>query len=209
MAVKLFLIFIIKSLYKNKILSLCQLNFKKHTMKKIATILLLAISIFGFSQIGTRVSTPIGDSGFTFGGSAGLGGSFGNGGGTTVYITPRVGYKITNNFEAGLAGNFSLNSSQYISSTIFGVGPFANYYFGRSVYLTSQFQQYFVNSKDKTSNQTYTTNESALNLGGGYMQNLGNGIYMQFGATYNVLYDPKTSIFNGGFVPNVGIVVGL
>ncbi len=90
-----------------------------------------------------------------------------------------------------------------------GIGPFANYYFGRSFYASGLFQHYFVNMKDKTFNGTANVNENALYLGGGYMQRLGERTYMQIGAMYNVLYNSNTSIFGGGFVPNVGIVYGL
>lgn len=178
-------------------------------MKKF---LLLAILSIGFSlhaQIGTSTNFNNAESKWTFGGSAGLGGSFGGNGGTTIYLTPKVGYKITNDFEAGLAGNFSWNSSKYYSSTILGVGPFANYYIGRSFYLSSLFQQYFINTKDKLYNETYSADEAALYLGAGYMQNVGNGIYMQFGVMYNVLYKDQTSVFSSGLVPSVGVVVGL
>lgn len=102
-----------------------------------------------------------------------------------------------------------MNSSKYYSSTILGVGPFANYYIGRSFYLSSLFQQYFINTKDKLYNETYSAEEAALYLGAGYMQNVGNGIYMQFGVMYNVLYKDQTSVFSSGLVPSVGVVVGL
>ncbi|MGZ5263280.1 MAG: hypothetical protein ACXWCF_05770, partial [Kaistella sp.] len=63
----------------------------------------LILSIFlmtaaGFSaQIGTATSVSSPDSKWTFGGYAGLGGAFGNGGGVSVYVSPRVGYKVTEN----------------------------------------------------------------------------------------------------------------
>ena len=175
-------------------------------MKILITSLLLATG-FAFAQIGTQLGGE--NSKWTFGGSAGLGGSFGSGGGTTVYLTPKVGYKLTNDFEAGLAGNFSWQNSDYFSSTIVGVGPFANYYIGRSFYLSSLFQQYFINTKDKYYDDKYSSDEAALFLGAGYMQNLGSGVYMQLGVMYNVLYDDQKSVFSSGLVPNVGIVVGL
>lgn len=177
-------------------------------MKILLTALFL-VSSFAFAQIGTSTQFDGKTNKWTFGGSAGFGGSFGNGSGATVYITPKVGYKITNDFETGLAGNFSWNNSEYFSSTILGIGPYANYYFGRSFYISSLFQEYFIHTKDKFYKETYSTNEAALYLGAGYMQNIGNGIYMQFGVMYNVLYDNETSIFSSGFVPNVGVVVGL
>lgn len=181
-------------------------------MKKL--LFLIAISLFttGFAQIGTRMpSTKIGgeNSKWTLGGYAGLGGAFGNGGGIAIYITPRVGYKVTENFELGLASNLNWQNSKYYSSTTFGVGPFANYYFGRSFYLSGMFQEYFYSQKDKVNDMKYSGNEAALYLGGGYMQKLGDRVYMQMGVMYNVLYNRDKSIFGGGFVPNVGIVYGL
>ncbi len=84
-------------------------------MKKITFLAAVLASVSIFSQIGTRLpSAQIGNSKWTFGGYAGLGGSFGSGGGgTTLYITPRAGYKVTENFETGVSGNFSWNNSKY------------------------------------------------------------------------------------------------
>lgn len=180
-------------------------------MKKITLVFILLISISAFSQIGTNLpSTRIGgeNSKWTFGGYAGLGGAFG-GGGTSLYITPRVGYKVAENFELGVATNLNWTNSKYFSSTMIGVGPFANYYFARNIYLSGMFQEYFVNQKDKVNSYSNSVNESALYLGGGYMQKLGDHVYMQIGGMYNVLYNSNTSVFGGGFIPHVGIVYGL
>lgn len=181
-------------------------------MKKNFLFVLFILAVSLQAQIGTNLpSAKIGgeNSKWTFGGYAGLGGAFGNGGGTSLYITPRVGYKLTENFEVGAASNLTWNNSKYFSSTMIGVGPFANYYFSRSFFLSGMFQQYFINQKDKQTEQKYSTDESALYLGGGYMQRLGDRVYMQIGGMYNVLYDRDKSVFSGGFIPNVGIVYGL
>ena len=55
----------------------------------------------------------------------------------------------------------------------------------------------------------YNTEEDALYIGAGYMQNIGGNVYVQIGASYNVLYKKDKSIFSTGFIPNVGIVIGL
>ena len=182
-------------------------------MKKLLLIAGLTSGVAVSAQIGTSFpSTKVGGetSKWTFGGYAGLGGTLGSGGGgTAVYISPRVGYKVTEDFEAGLAGNFTWNNSKYYSSTMVGVGPFANYYFGRNFYLSGMFQEYFINQKNKYENVKYDTNESALYLGAGYMQRVGQHVYMQIGGMYNVLYNENKSAFSGGFVPNIGIVYGL
>lgn len=186
---------------------------KLQMMKKSLLVLLLSLAgISANAQIGTNLpSAKIGgeNSKWTFGGYAGLGGAFGRGGGTSLYITPKVGYKVTENFETGLASNFTWNNSKYYSSTMLGVGPFANYYFGRNFFLSAMFQEYFISQRDKINDIKYKTNEPALYLGGGYMQHLGGKAYMQIGGMYNVLYNRNKSVFSGGFIPNVGIVYGL
>lgn len=179
-------------------------------MKKLLLSAILISSTFAFAQIGT--STQIGgeNSKWTFGGGASLGLSGGGSGvGTTIGISPRVGYLVTDNLELGLASGFTWGNSKYYSSTMIGVGPFANYYISRNFFVSGLFQQYFINQKDKLNNFKYSGDEAALYLGGGYLQKIGDRLYMQIGASYNVLYDEKKSVFGGGFAPNFGIVYGL
>ncbi|MBP7172446.1 MAG: hypothetical protein KBA33_00060 [Cloacibacterium sp.] len=177
-------------------------------MKKSFSFLLLSFGVFGFAQLGVSVpGNTAGQSKWTFGGYAGISAS--SGGGTGLYISPRVGYKIADNLEGGLSANLNWSNSSYYSSTMVGVGPFANYYLGRSMYISGSLQEFFVNQKIKTTNLSLSTNETALYLGGGYMQRLGERAYMQIGAMYNVLYNKNSSVFGGGFIPQIGIVYGL
>lgn len=183
-------------------------------MKKIIFSLLFASATLLNAQVlGTRLpSARVGgeNSKFTFGGYAGLGGAFGSGfGGTSVFVIPRVGYLLTENLELGLSGNLTWQSSRYFSSTMVGVGPFANYYIGRSFFLSGMFQQFFFNQRNRIDNLTYKNNESTLYLGGGYMQRLGERTYMQIGGMYNVLYNRDRSAFGGAFIPSIGVVYGL
>ncbi|WP_226063607.1 hypothetical protein [Kaistella polysaccharea] len=179
-------------------------------MKKI---ILLALLVFAFAlnaQIGTSKTFGNPESKWTFGGYAGLGGSFGSGGGgTSVYISPRVGYLLSDNIETGLATNFTWSNSRYYSSTTVGVGPFINYYIARNFFLSGMFQEYFFTRKNKVDHLKYSGDEAALYLGGGYMQRIGNSAYMQIGGMYNVLYDKEKSVFGSGFIPSVGVVFGL
>lgn len=174
-------------------------------MKKLSLFFLILMSFSAFSQ----VETPTQNSKWTFGGYAGLTGGFGSNSGIAVHITPRVGYKISENLEAGLMGSLNWQNSSYSYSTLFGIGPFVNYYLGRNFYLGSQFQEYFINQKVKSSEEKYSSNEAALYIGGGYMQRMGNNSYLQIGGMYNVLWKQNSSIFSSGFVPNIGVVFGL
>lgn len=176
----------------------------------LITIALLTAAV-SFAQqrqpvtFGQQRSLP--QSNWTFGGNIGLSG--GNGG-FGLFLTPRVGYKLTNDVELAGIVNYTYQSFNDYRSSIFGAGPALNYYVQRNFYLHSSYQHYFVSQKLKSTNERFTMEEDALYIGGGYMQQLGSGgVYMQIGAMYNLLYNKNNSIFSSGFVPNVGIVVGL
>ncbi|CEN37687.1 conserved hypothetical protein [Capnocytophaga cynodegmi] len=143
---------------------------------------------------------------WTFGGNIGLsGGSYGLG----VFITPRVGYKVTEAFEVAVNLNYTFQNTEFYKNNLLGFGPSVNYYIQRNFFLYSSFQHYFVSQKHKITKTSYDVRENALYVGGGYMQHLGGRAYMQLGFSYNILYNKNKSIFSTGFVPNVGIVIGL
>ena len=178
-------------------------------MKKIIMLSLLSIGFSLHAQIGTSKSFGNAESKWTFGGSAGLGGSFGTNGGTSIYVSPRIGYKVTENLEAGVTSNLTWTNAEYYSSNTIGVGPFINYYIARNFYVSGMFQEYFFNQKDKLTQIKYSGEEAALYVGGGYLQRIGDRAYMQIGGMYNVLYKKDQSVFGSGFVPSIGVVFGL
>lgn len=174
-------------------------------MKKHFILFGLLIGLSATAQISTSAMTQ--ENRWTYGGNVGLG--FGSNNYFNVQVSPRVGYRLTEDLEAGVMGSVSFQSSRYYQSTMFGVGPFANYYLGRSFFLGTSFQQYFINYREKHTDYKYDKDESALYLGGGYMQRISNGAYFQIGVMYNVLWKNNSSIFSSGLVPNIGFVVGL
>ena len=90
-----------------------------------------------------------------------------------------------------------------------GLGPNVNYYFARSFYASANLQHNFINYKEKIYDNKAHDNETALYLGGGYLQRIGNNSYLQLGLMYNILYKENNSIFSSGLMPNIGFVVGL
>ena len=175
-------------------------------MKKIIISMMLIVSGSVFSQV--SVGAPAQEnSKWTFGGGIGLG--FGSNSAFNLSASPRVGYRLTDDLEAGVVGSVSWQTSDYYKSTMFGVGPFVNYYFARSFYVGANYQHYFVDYKDKNFDYKYNTEENALYLGGGYMQRIGNNSFMQLGLMYNVLWKQNSSVFSSGLIPNIGFVVGL
>ena len=143
---------------------------------------------------------------FTIGGN--IGASFGNNL-WGVSLAPRIGYKVTEDFEVAFSVNYYYQKSPNVRYNSLSLGPSMNYYIARNFYVNGSFQHYFISTKSKSTRITYNTEESALYLGGGYMQYLGGRSYLRLGLTYNVLYDKNKSIFSSGLFPEVGIVIGL
>jgi hypothetical protein len=175
-------------------------------MKKIIISLMLMFSASAFSQVSVGTAAPDYNR-WTFGGGLGVG--FGSNSAFYLQASPRAGYKITNDLEGGVIGSVSWQTSDYYRSTMLGVGPFLNYYFARSFYLGANLQHYFIDYKDKFYNYKANEEETALYLGGGYMQRIGGNSFMQLGIMYNVLWKENSSIFSSGLVPSIGFVVGL
>lgn len=159
-----------------------------------------------FSQVSVGAS-PESTNRWTFGGGIGVG--FGSQSAFYLQASPRIGYRLTNDLEGGVVGSVSWQTSDYYRSTMFGVGPFLNYYIARTFYLSANYQHYFINYKDKYYDFKTNAEEDALYLGGGYMQRIGNNSFMQIGLMYNVLWKENESIFSTGLVPSIGFVVGL
>lgn len=177
-------------------------------MKKIIISLMLISSVSVFSQVSVGTSaTAQSMNRWTFGGGIGLG--FGSNSSFNLQASPRVGYRLTDDLEAGVIGSVSWQTSNSYKSTMFGVGPFVNYYIARSFYVGANYQHFFINYKDKYYDYKYNTEENALYLGGGYMQRIGNNSFMQLGLMYNVLWKQNSSVFTSGLIPNIGFVVGL
>lgn len=175
-------------------------------MKKLIIPLFIIISGSVFSQVSVGTDSQDNNK-WTFGGGIGLG--FGSNSAFYLQASPRVGYRLTDDLEAGVIGSVSWQTSNSYKSTMFGVGPFANYYFARSFYVGANLQQYFINYKDKLYDYKSNEQETALYLGGGYMQRIGGNSFMQLGLMYNVLWKENSSVFSSGLVPNIGFVVGL
>ncbi len=175
--------------------------------RTILSFLTLACSAVCFGQI--SIGNTFGEGKWRVGGSAGLGGSFGDNSGWSLNLAPRLGYALSPAAEVGLIGNFSYSKSDWYTSTNIGIGPYMQYYIGSRFFAQALYQHYFISVKDKYSSRNFSANEDALYLGGGYLQPIGRNASLQFGLMYNVLYNEKTSYQNGALIPSIGVVMGL
>ncbi len=88
-------------------------------MKKFIISMMLIVSGSAFSQV--SIGTPVQENNrWTFGGGIGLG--FGSNSSFYLQASPRVGYRLTEDLEAGAVGSVSWQTSDYYRSTMFELG---------------------------------------------------------------------------------------
>jgi hypothetical protein len=143
-----------------------------------------------------------------------IGGNLGLAFGSVTYISvnPLVGYRVTNNFTAGIGINYQYWSEKYfdyiannyytVSSNIYGGSVFARYTVFRGLFLEGDFE---ANNLDAytfdATNSSYTTARMwvpSLLLGGGYYSGGARG-----GFYISILYDVIQNIYS----PYYGIPV--
>jgi hypothetical protein len=174
-------------------------------MKKFIIPLLLLISGSLFSQVAVGAS-PGNNNRWTFGG--GYWSGFWKQQCIYFPASPRVGYRLTDDLEVELLGVF-LGRPLILPFYYVWSRPVCQLLYCEIFLFRANFQHYFINYKDKYYDYKMNKEETALYLGGGYMQRIGTNSYMQIGIMYNVLWKENESIFSSGLVPNIGFVVGL
>lgn len=142
-----------------------------------------------------------------FGGGLGLG--FGSNGYFGFAISPFVGYEIIPQLEAGATVGYQYSKWNDSKQNLFNFGPYLNYYPISFLFARAHFEHYTGKNKfdyGSIGSGSYTFDESALWLGGGYRST--GRVQFFAGIMYNVLYKEETSLFSTGLRPIVGISVG-
>jgi len=169
-------------------------------MKKLFCISLLLFSVSLYSQLG--VGTHIGK--WRVGG--GLGVNFGDNNYFGLNIYPNIGYMLAPKLEAGLTLGYQYSSWKNVKSNLFSAGPYANFYPINELFMRGHYEYFTGNSKIKGEPDSYSYDESALWLGGGYRS--GGKVSFYAGLMYNVLWDKDNSIFSNGLRPIAGVSIG-
>ena len=131
---------------------------------------------------------------------------------TNLMLMPNVGYKITENFSAGVGVIY-----QYVrvrnpdlSINNYGGSVFTRYNLFQQFFAYSEFER--LNFEYPTSdNSTARAGYNSLLIGGGYSEMLGGNSSFSLMALYNVLYDetefPRP--YSSPWVIRAGIGVGI
>ncbi len=150
---------------------------------------------------------------FYFGGGFGL--SIGTGY-TSISASPLVGYKITDEFSAGVQTTYQYvsNSDLDLSFSNYGGGPFTRYVFDDRYIAHAEYEILSFEYTDGTIDSggdfnTFRDTYSSLWLGGGYRESLGRNAGFFLLALYNVLYDEtEFSPYASPLSIRAGVAVG-
>jgi hypothetical protein len=192
------------SMYIGTILAIYLINSKM--MKKFGLSLFGLLSSLAMAQVAIGTSeTSASNNKITYGGSIGfssVSGGFG------LSVSPRLGYRLSQDVEMGLMGSYHYINNSAATWNNVAIGPFANYYLLPQLYASAMYQHIFLNASPKSNqNIGFSKQEDALYFGGGYMSRLGSNSFMQIGLLYNVLWD-KNSSSPSAFLPQAGVVFG-
>jgi len=174
-------------------------------MRYILLISCLLFSGLTYSQIGIGSSTANYQDKWRVGGGVAM--NFGDNGAFALNVSPFIGYEVVKNLEAGVSTGYQYSKYRDVKQNLFSVGPYLNYYPIQSIFVRAQYEHYTGNEKIRHSPHSYSFDESALWLGGGYRT--GGRVQLYVGMLYNVLYKENESLFAEAFQPIVGISVGL
>jgi len=146
-----------------------------------------------------------------------VGGNLGFSFGTVTYIevAPLVGYRITNNWSAGLGGRYTYYKDNYYfppyETSIYGAMAFTRYNIYKGIFAEADFEannfEVYQPVFDTFGNFIrYDTERKwvpSLLLGGGYSQSIGGKSAFYISILYDVLQNPNSPyygqpVFRGG-----------
>jgi hypothetical protein len=178
-------------------------------MRRFIVIIFVAITHFAGAQSAEDISKAKFVDRLYFGGN--LGAQFGTI--TSVELSPLVGYRITNDFSAGLGITYiyykiDYNSGNSFETNIYGYRLFARHNFLDKFYATTEFENLsleYVNINDGRISREWIP---GLFIGGGYFEPIGRNAGFSIAALYNVIYDDQKSPYNSPWVFRVGFTIG-
>lgn len=177
-------------------------------MKKLIlgiVLLLSTIHIYAQNSTGEKWTDRL-----VFGGGGG-GGSIP--GGFLISLSPAVGYKVTDDFIAGVQIPYIFVSEKIFNKTVnthhYGISPFARYFFSDKFFVHGEFENMSFQTIDpvKIEPSTRLWFTSPM-IGAGYNMSFGegrSGAYIM--ALYILNYDTNRSLYGSPLVLRVGFLL--
>lgn len=141
-----------------------------------------------------------------YGGNAGLQ----LGSNTMISVSPTVGYKLTDDWIAGIRGiyqyyKFNDPRGDFETNT-YGGSIFTNYMIFKNIFLQAEYEKLNFETYSVQENQLVRVWDNNFFVGGGLRQPVGGKVYMNIQALYNLTYT-TTSPYAKPWVINVGLMV--
>lgn len=139
---------------------------------------------------------------------------FGGGGGfsggnqfTSISLSPLVGYKITEEFSAGVQITYQFTKLGDFTASNYGGGPFGLYAFSDKIFAYSQFEYLNVQPLLVGGGKADRLDFTSFFVGLGYNEPIGRNVAFQIIGLYNLMYgDGTNSPYNSPIQFRVGIV---
>ncbi len=130
--------------------------------------------------------------------------------GTALGLTPRIGYKVTERYVAGVGLSYIYVSADQYNSNNYAGSIFNNFRVLDEVFLHAEMEYGRTQYKQSTvlGEQKFSVEYPALLVGGGYQQSGGGRVGLSITVLYDVIQD-RNSPYRNGLVYRGGIFVGL
>ncbi|MCB0479021.1 MAG: hypothetical protein KDC84_12710 [Crocinitomicaceae bacterium] len=126
-----------------------------------------------------------------------VGGNFGfwmTSSGGSLYLGPRIGYKVTEWFRPGILINYQYRWYKYgsvnWSDNVIGGGVFAHFILFKRILLGAEWEILNTTAYPGGLAEPFRTNVNVLLVGAGYNQPIGNAGYFMIGFMFDVLNHP-------------------
>lgn len=126
-----------------------------------------------------------------------IGGDFGfwlYSGGGSLYLGPRIGYKVTEWFRPGVSINYQYRWANYGSTkwsdNVIGGGLFAHFILFKRILLGAEWEILNTTAYPGGLAEPFRTNVNMLFVGAGYNQPIGRAGYFMVGLMYDLLNHP-------------------
>ena len=133
---------------------------------------------------------------------------------TNISVFPQIGYKVTNNYIAGVGITYQYVSiRQPIETSLnnYGWSIFNRYNVFQQFFAYGEFERLNYEFLFYPPEQKERFSFNSLLLGGGYSEGLGGRASFNFMVLYNLLYDPSDDVspYNSPWVVRAGVGFGL
>ena len=132
---------------------------------------------------------------------------------TNIEVSPLIGYRLTDNFSAGLGASYIYFKRKFdnyddFETSIYGYRLFARRNIGQQFFAQVEYENLSLEFFDPFDGSTGRQWIPGFFIGGGIFQPIGNRAGLNLSAMYNLMHDDVRSPYNSPLVLRIGITAG-